>query len=97
MSADATIHPTSAVSPDAVLGRGVTIGAFTLVHANVTIGEECFVDSHCVLGSPTAGYYDDPGTYEPDACSIGAGAMIRSHGVIYAGVTTGTDSRPDIT
>jgi acetyltransferase-like isoleucine patch superfamily enzyme len=87
----AQIHPTSSVSPDAVLGENVTVGAYTLVHANVRIGDGSIVDSHVVLGSPTADFYDDPRAYVPAVCQVGTRAVIRSHGVVYAGVTIGDD------
>ena len=51
----ASVHETSIVSPDAVVGDGATIEPFCLVHA----------------------------------CRIGAGAVIRSHSVVYADVEIG--------
>ena len=85
----AQIHPTSSVSPGASLGENVTVGAFTLIHANVSVGDGSFVDSHVVLGSPSADFYDDPTAYEPSACRIGPRAVVRSHCVVYSGVTLG--------
>ncbi len=82
----ASVHPTSVVSPDAHLGRGVTVGPFCVIHANVTVGDGSYVDSHSVLGAPAAEFYDDPAGYEPAPCRIGARAVIRSHCVVYAGV-----------
>jgi acetyltransferase-like isoleucine patch superfamily enzyme len=57
----------------------------------VTIGDGSHVDSHTVLGAPTAELYADPPSYEPQPCRIGAGAVIRSHCVVYAGVSIGDD------
>jgi acetyltransferase-like isoleucine patch superfamily enzyme len=91
MSIGAQIHPTSIIDSDVVLGRGVTVGPYAVIQANVSIGDGSFVDSHTVLGAPIAEYYADPGAYEPAPCRIGKGAVIRSHGVIYAGVTIGDD------
>jgi acetyltransferase-like isoleucine patch superfamily enzyme len=53
------------------------------------VGDGSFVDSHTILGAPAAAYYDDPGGYEPAPCRVGERAVIRSHGVVYAGVTVG--------
>jgi acetyltransferase-like isoleucine patch superfamily enzyme len=89
VSSAAEIHPTSIVSPDAELGRGVTIGALCMIHANVSVGDGSFVDSHSVLGAPTADYYSSPRTYEPAPCRIGRQAVIRSHAIVYSGVTIG--------
>lgn len=88
-SNSASVHPTSVVSPDAKLGPGVTIGPFCSIHDNVTVGAGTFVDSHSVLGAPTAGFYDDPVAYDPAPCRIGAKGVIRSHSIVYAGVEIG--------
>jgi acetyltransferase-like isoleucine patch superfamily enzyme len=87
----AEIHATSIVSPAATLGTGVSVGPFCVVHANVSVGDGSFIDSHSVLGAPTADYYDDPSRYEPALCRIGANAVIRSHFTAYAGVEIGDD------
>src|SRR5438876_1503060 len=89
MPKGAQIHPTSTISPDAKLGRNVTVGPYAVIKDNVSLGDGSFVDSHTLVGAPTAAYYDDPQAYEPAPCRIGAQAMIRSHAVIYAGATIG--------
>jgi UDP-3-O-[3-hydroxymyristoyl] glucosamine N-acyltransferase len=63
------------VSPGARLGANVTIGDFTVVHENVEIGDNCVIHEHCLLG------VKGPNTKEP--LSLGAGAIVRSHSVIY--------------
>ena len=87
----ASVHPTSVVSPTAELGQGVTIGPFCVVHDNVTVGAGSILDSHVVLGAPTANFFDDPATYEARPCRIGARAIVRSHSVVYAGADVGDD------
>jgi acetyltransferase-like isoleucine patch superfamily enzyme len=84
-----SVHPTTVVSQGAILGHGVTIGPFCVIHDNVELGDGSIVESHVILGSPAAAYYDDPESYEPEPCSIGARAVVRSHTVVYAGVTIG--------
>jgi acetyltransferase-like isoleucine patch superfamily enzyme len=91
LSIAAQIHPTSTISSDAALGQGVTVGPYVVIHANVSLGDGSYVDSHTVLGAPTAEYYADSQAYEPAPCRIGKGAVIRSHGIVYAGVTIGED------
>lgn len=44
-----------------------------------------------MLGAPTSEYYPDAEAYEAPPCRIGNQAVIRSHSVIYAGVTIGAD------
>lgn len=60
-----------------------------MIHDGVEIGDGSFVDAHSVLGAPSADYYDDPAGYSPRRCTIGAGSIIRSHTVVYAGATLG--------
>jgi serine acetyltransferase len=91
MSNGPSVHPTSVVSPSADLGAGVVVGPLCVIHDNVSIGEGSRIESHTVLGAPTAPYYDDPSSYEAPGCRIGAGAVIRSHGVVYAGAEIGDD------
>jgi acetyltransferase-like isoleucine patch superfamily enzyme len=85
------IHPTSVVSPEAQVGRDVSIGPYAVIHANVSLGEGCFVESHTIVGAAAAGYYADPDAYEHAPCRIGNRAVIRSHTVLYSGVTIGED------
>ena len=63
-----------------MLEEGVTIGPLTVVHGEARIGARSRIGSHCVIG-------------EGDRARtvIGAGAVIRSHSVIYAGSTFGRD------
>jgi UDP-3-O-[3-hydroxymyristoyl] glucosamine N-acyltransferase len=63
------------VSTEARIGKNVTIGDFTVVHANVEIGDNSLIQEHCLLG------VRGPNTSEP--LRLGAGAHIRSHTVLY--------------
>jgi len=40
------IHPTAVVSPQAQLGRDVTIGPYSIVEDNVILGDNCYLDAH---------------------------------------------------
>lgn len=59
------IHPTAQVGHGTVLGNGVRIGAYTVVHNNVviapgvTIGEHCVVKSCAVVGEEGFGFERD--------------------------------------
>ncbi|MGM9479961.1 N-acetyltransferase [Roseateles sp. NT4] len=77
------IHPTALVSPKARLGSDVSIGPFTIVHDDVEIGDGSRIDGHCEIGYPTPLAQGRP-------LVIGAGAVIRSHSVFYAGSRFGT-------
>jgi acyl-[acyl carrier protein]--UDP-N-acetylglucosamine O-acyltransferase len=77
-----SIHPTAHVEPGAKLGAGVSVGPFSIVHANVEIGDGTTIGSHCEIGvsTPLAG---------GRPLVIGAGSLIRSHTVAYEGSTYG--------
>jgi acetyltransferase-like isoleucine patch superfamily enzyme len=68
----------------AVLGAGVSVGPFTVVHAGVELGAGTTVGSHCVLGHPGPDDGADAGPLR-----VGPGSTIRSHSVLYAGSTFG--------
>lgn len=76
------IHPTALVSPKAVLGKNVQIGAYTIVYDNVMIGDETIIESHCEIG------YSSP-LADGAPLKIGKGSRIRSHSVFYEGSTFG--------
>lgn len=76
------IHPTALISPKAVLGQGVSVGPYTIIHDNVQLGDKCSIGSHCEIGLPTPRSEGRP-------LIIGDGANIRSHSVFYEGSTIG--------
>lgn len=82
------IHPTAIIGDDVSIGKDVTIGANSIVYDNVEIGDGTVVGAHCILGEPNVGAYRDAG-YENPRLTIGAGSLIRSGSIIYAGSTLG--------
>lgn len=74
------ISPFARIDPDARIGKNVTVGDFTVVHANVVLEDGCTIDSHCIIGYPTPLAEEMP-------LRVGPGALIRSHSVLYAGTT----------
>lgn len=48
------IHPLALVSPQAELGKGVTIGPFSIVESDVVIGEGCTLASRVTVKSGTS-------------------------------------------
>lgn len=63
------------VSPAAVIGEGVAIGAFTTVAAGVRIADGVVIGSHCAIHQDV---------------EIGAGTLIHSHCVIREGCRLGS-------
>jgi len=47
------IHATAAVDPSARLGTGVTIGAYSVIGADVEIGDGTVIGAHCTIDGPT--------------------------------------------
>ncbi len=47
------IHPTAQVDPGARLGARVSVGAFSIIGADVDIGDGTSIGSHCVITGPT--------------------------------------------
>ncbi len=78
-----SIHPTAIVHPEATLGKDVTIGAFSIIHKNVDIGDRTVIGSHCELGHPIFG------GKSVDKLTIGKDSFIRSHSVFYEGSSFG--------
>lgn len=76
------IHPSAIISSRARLGAGVSIGAFSIVHDNVELGDGCEIGSHCEIGHPSPRAAGRP-------LVIGAGALVRSHSIFYEGSTFG--------
>lgn len=47
------IHPTAIVHEKAHLGRGVSVGAYSLIGEHVEIGDDCRIGPHVVIGGHT--------------------------------------------
>lgn len=77
-----SIHPSSYVSPEARLGNDVEVGPFSIIHANVVLGDRVKVGAYCELGVSTPLGDGSP-------LSIGDDAWIRSHSVFYESSTLG--------
>ena len=76
------IHPTALISPHAEIGEGVSIGAYSIVHGNVSLGAGTKIDAYCEIGYPTP-------MAEGRKLSIGRDSLIRSHSVFYEGSSFG--------
>jgi UDP-N-acetylglucosamine acyltransferase len=53
VSGAAEIDPRAVVHPEARIGQGVRIGAYSIVGARVSIGDDCRLASHVVIEGPT--------------------------------------------
>ena len=81
----------AAVSPDARLGAGVSLGWHVTVHAAVTVGDGSTIHDGAVLGRRpmTSGNTTRPVPAEPGPLLLGPGCVVGSNSVLYAGSTYG--------
>ena len=70
------------------IGLNVRIGDNTTIYDNVIIGDNSTISNDCIIGEPTNDYYANLAYLQP-VTIIGAGALIRSHTIMYAGSTFG--------
>lgn len=47
------IHASAIIDPSAQLGEGVSVGAFSVIGADVNIGDHCWIGPHVVISGPT--------------------------------------------
>lgn len=78
------IDLTAIISKEAVIGKNVKIGAFSIIHEGVEIGDNSSIGNYCEIGLPTA-------LAKSKSLLIGNNANIRSHNVIYSGSSIGND------
>jgi acetyltransferase-like isoleucine patch superfamily enzyme len=76
------------ISPKATIGHNVRIGHDTVIYDGVTIEDGATIANHCVIGEPLNDYYTNPDYVNPPT-RIGAGSLIRSHAIVYAGSEIG--------
>lgn len=72
------IHPTSIVSDKAVIGKNVTIGAYTIIYDNVYIEDDTTIEAFCEIGVSN-------NLSGGECLLIGAKSHIRSHSIFYEG------------
>lgn len=70
------IHSTAIIDSKAKIGRGVSVGPYTIIHGNVIIGDDTQIGSHCEIGVPSALSGGAP-------LIIGKSSLVRSHSVFY--------------
>lgn len=67
------------VSPEARIGRDVSIGPGTVVHGRVAIEDGVSIGEFCSIGHPASG------EHAGEELVLGRGSVIRSHTVLYEG------------
>lgn len=77
---EATISDQAVISPQATIGKDVSIGPYTVIEGSVTIGDNAKIGPHC---------YIRDGTVIENNCKIESGAKI---GILPKGVQIGNDT-----
>jgi len=76
------------ISKKAIIGNNVRIGDRTIIYDNVIIEDNVTIANDCVLGEPTSAYYTAE-NFLPERTIVGEGSLLRSHSIVYEGVTLG--------
>jgi UDP-N-acetylglucosamine acyltransferase len=61
------IHPTAIISPEAKIGKNVSIGPYSVIEADTEIGDDCIIDAHIKIARYTS---------IGDRCRIYFGALV---------------------
>ena len=78
---DVQVHPTAIVDPGATIGAGTIVGPYCVIHADVVLGANCWLQHHVTLAGPMrAGAQNKFYAY----CSIGQ----QTQDLKYAGEPT---------
>lgn len=73
------------------IGNNVEIGDYTIIYPNVEIEDNTIIGSHCIIGEPTASYYNDSTNHHFKTTKIGQNSIIRSKSIIYEDVIIGSN------
>ena len=74
------IHPTALIHPSVELGRNVHVGAYSVIHENVVIGDDTFISSHVSIGEEAEHSSDKYELHPRGVCPlirIGKNVVIR--------------------
>jgi UDP-3-O-[3-hydroxymyristoyl] glucosamine N-acyltransferase len=73
----------------ASIGENVHIGEGTIIYPNTVIEANTFIGPYCILGEPTAQFYNDPEEHIFKKTVIADNSLIRSNTIIYKDVSIG--------
>lgn len=82
------IHPSAIIADKAVLGKGVSIGAYSVISEGVVLGEGVIIESHCTIHQMVR-----IGDYSKilSGAVIREGVVIGNHSIIQSNVVLGSD------
>ena len=82
------IHPSAWVSPEATIGRGVSIGANAVIEGGVVLGDRAVVGPSCVIGH---GVRIGEDTRLHASVSVYHGVSIGARCIVHSGAVLGAD------
>lgn len=84
----AGIHPTAVIGRGAVLGDGISIGAYSVVGAGAVLGDRVVVGAHCSVGD---GVTVGEESHLVDSVTLYPGAVVGRRVRLHAGVRVACD------
>jgi UDP-3-O-[3-hydroxymyristoyl] glucosamine N-acyltransferase len=87
-AAQAGVHASAVVSPDARLGQGVEVGPLAVIEAGAVIGDHARIGAHCVV--ERAAVVGEHTRLAPRVV-LGYGCRIGARGLVHSGVVIGAD------
>jgi acetyltransferase-like isoleucine patch superfamily enzyme len=84
-----TVGAFSIIRRNAIIGDNVHIGEGTIIYPNASVEENTFIGPYCILGEPTAPFYDNSEKHVFKKTVIGKNSLIRSNTIIYEDVIIG--------
>lgn len=69
--------------------NNVFVHPTAVIYPNVILHDNVSVGANCVIGEPTADFYNDKEHHEFKPVEIGLNSIIRANTIIYEGVSTG--------
>ena len=82
------IHPTAIVSPEAVLGKDVHVGPYTVIEKGASIGDGSVVETQCFIGEDVS---IGPGAHLYPGVKIRERVRIGARFICHCGVVIGSD------
>lgn len=79
------------VYPGATIGANTIIDVGAIIYPGSVIGSNCHIGPYCIIGSPTADYYNDMENHQFKKTEIGDNSVLRSNTTVYEDTTIGSD------
>ncbi|MBI4309891.1 MAG: UDP-3-O-(3-hydroxymyristoyl)glucosamine N-acyltransferase [Candidatus Omnitrophica bacterium] len=82
------IHPTAIIAPDVKIGKGVAVGAYTVIESGSSIGEYSVIYGHCYIGH---GARVGSNSLIYPQVVVREGVLIGQRAIVHSGTVIGCD------